>query len=189
MQVKRILCGLLSGLFILTNGITTAYAADAAFPVNNIIHQSVESKTITAGVTQDKIIRYTDLGWQTIYVMKADLTNTNVHIDALANKDNIQKPLSTMDHMKEWGAIAGINGSFFLASEQAGQQNVIGPMLQGQNMKTADASFNKDKDNMATFAIDGASQPVFGYWKADIRVYAPNGEYISVTRYNEPYYG
>lgn len=188
MHMKKAAAMLISTLMLFSS-MTMGIRAQETPAVNSVIYQSVESKTITSGVTQNKIVRFTDLGWQTIYVLKADLNNSNVHIDALANKDTIQKPLTTSDHMKEWGAIAGINGSFFLASDQNGLQNLIGPMVQGGDLKTADATFNLDKDNMATFAVDTDNVAVFGYWKSDIKLYAPNGATISAARYNEPYYG
>lgn len=188
MNMKKAAALLLSGLLLISSTATGARAEQIP-QVSSVIYQTVESKTITSGVTQEKITRYTDLGWQTIYVLKADLSNSNVHIDTLTNSETIQKPLTTTEHMQEWGAIAGINGSFFLSSEQAGYQNLIGPMVQSQDLKTADATFNLDKDNMATFSIDLSDTAVFGYWKTDMRIYAPNGEYLSIARYNEPYYG
>jgi hypothetical protein len=157
-------------------------------PVIEVIHQTVETKTITSGVMLDIVTRFTEFGWQKIYVMKADLNDQNVHIDALSNNETIQKPLTVTDHMLEWGAIAAINGSFFLASEQPGNQNLIGPMIQSQDIKTADASFNSGNDSMATFAIDKEKKSIFSYWKTDISIYAPNGEQIKVTRYNEPFW-
>lgn len=188
MHMKKAAAALISGFMLFMSTALDVRAVEAP-AVNSVIYQNVESKTITSGVTQDKIVRYTDQGWQTIYVLKANLNNSNVHIDTLANKDTIQKPLTTADHMKEWGAVAGVNGSFFLASDQAGLQNVIGPMVQNQNLKTADANFNLEKDNMATFAIDASDVAVFGYWKTDMKVYAPNGGFINIARYNEPFYG
>ncbi len=192
MNIKRAVSGILTGLIIISGTITGVLAEEPITPVipaNPVIYRTSESKIITSGVTQETITRYTGLGWQKIYVLKADLNDSNVHIDTLVNRDTIQKPLSTTDHMKEWGAIAGINASFFLASEQAGLQNPIGPMVQSHNIKSAETAFNRDNDNMATFGIDDSDSSVFGYWKTDIRLYAPNGEYISATRYNKPYYG
>lgn len=188
MRLRKAAAIVLSGIFILSGVITDSHANEIT-PSNPVIYQQVESKIITSGVTQDSIMRYTQLGWQKINVLKADLNDPNVHIDALTNSETIQTPLSTTEHMNEWGAIAGINGSFFLGTDQPGMQNLIGPMLQSQNIKTADATFNLDRDNMATFAIDETKSGTIDYWKADIRIYAPNGEYISVSRYNEPYYG
>ncbi|NLM28522.1 MAG: exopolysaccharide biosynthesis protein [Clostridiaceae bacterium] len=157
-------------------------------PIIDVIYQTAESKTITSGVTLDIITRFTEFGWQKIYVMKADLNDPYVHIDALTSSETIQKPLTVTDHMLEWGAIAAINGSFFLASEQPGNQNLIGPMIQAQSLKTADASFNSANDSMATFAINKEKKSIFSYWKTDISLYAPNGEQIKVTRYNEPFW-
>lgn len=187
MKLKKAAICLLSALLFISviNADTVAAETDQ----NSVIYQYTESKIITSGVTQEKITRFTDLGWQTIYVLKADLNDPNVHIDALTNRETIQTPLTTSEHVHEWGAIAGINGSFFLSSDQPGLQNLIGPMIQSQNIKTADATFNHDRDNMATFAIDAARTATFDYWKTDIRIYAPNGEYLQVARYNEPYYG
>lgn len=188
MHMKKAAAALISGFMLFMSMAPVARAQEAP-AVNSVIYQSVESKNITSGVAQETIVRYTEQGWQTIYVLKADLNNLNVHIDTLADKDTIQKPLTTTEHMKEWGAVAGINGSFFLESDQAGQQNLIGPMVQDRNLKTADANFNLDKDNMATFGIDADDVAVFGYWKTDMKLYAPNGGTISVARYNEPFYG
>jgi len=188
MRLKKTAVLFLSFL-LLFSLIPVSNASGTDLTINSVIYQTVESKIITSGVTQDIITRFTELGWQKIYVLKADLNDQNVHIDALASGETIQKPLSTTDHIREWGAIAGINASFFLSSDQTGMQNLIGPMVQSRDIKTADATFNLDRDNMATFAIDEMKNGIISYWKADIRIYAPNGEYISVSRYNEPYYG
>ena len=126
MHMKKAAAALISGFMLFMSMAPVARAQEAP-AVNSVIYQSVESKNITSGVAQETIVRYTEQGWQTIYVLKADLNNLNVHIDTLADKDTIQKPLTTTEHMKEWGAVAGINGSFFLESDQAGQQNLIGP--------------------------------------------------------------
>ncbi len=100
MKLKKTAIALLSGLLLFTS-IAPGVRAAEPVPVNSVIYQTVENKNITSGVTQQKIVRYTDLGWQTIYVMKADLRNSNVHIDTLANKDTIQKPQTTLEHIKE----------------------------------------------------------------------------------------
>ncbi|MDD4295563.1 MAG: phosphodiester glycosidase family protein [Ruminiclostridium sp.] len=188
MSIKQTAAGLLACILILSAGMTGA-KAETTDPVNRVIYQTVDSKTITSGVTQNIVTRYTDLGWQKIYIMKADLNNPNVHIDALTNNDTIQKPLSTTDHMKEWGAIAGLNGSFFLASEQAGSQNLIGPMVQAYDLKTADPGFNLGNDSMATFSINLDNKANFDYWKTTISLHAQNNKTLSIGRYNEPYYG
>ena len=189
MRLKKAAVLLLSSVLFFSGINSVAYANETVTSTNPVIYQTVETKIITSGVVQDTITRYTEFGWQKIYVLRADLNDSNVHIDALANTGTIQKPLSTTDHMKEWGAIAGVNASFFLSSDQAGMQNVIGPMVQSHDLKTADATFNQDRDNMATFAIDEARNGIINYWKADMRIYAPNDEYINISRYNEPYYG
>lgn len=189
MSIKKTMACLLAGVMIASACITGAKAETPENTPNRVIHQAIESKTITSGVTLDTITRYTELGWQKIYIMKADLNNPNVHIDALTDKDTIQKPLSTSDHMKEWGAIAGINGSFFLASEQAGSQNLIGPMIQTFDIKTADPGFNQNSDSMATFSINLDNKAIFDYWKTTINLLAPNGTVLNIGRYNEPYYG
>lgn len=185
MNLKKTAVLLLSFVLLLSGTISGSYASSS----DSVIYQTVKSKIITSGVTQDTITRYTDVGWQTIYVLKADLNNPNVHIDALANKETMQKPQSTTEHLKEWGAIAGINASFFLSSDQKGMQNLIGPMVQSGDVLTLDSSFNKDKDNMATFAVDNTGTGLINYWKADMRIYAPNGTCLEIARYNEPYYG
>lgn len=191
MSIKKTIAWLLAGVMFASCGITgtKAETPEPAEPPNRVIYQTVESKTITSGVTMDTVTRYTEMGWQKIYIMKADLNNPSVHIDALANRDTIQKPQTTSEHMKEWGAIAGINGSFFLASEQAGSQNLIGPMLQSFDIKTADPSFNRDSDSMATFSLNLDNKTIFDYWKTTISLKAPNGNVIDIGRYNEPYYG
>lgn len=59
-------------------------------PIIDVIYQTAESKTITSGVTLDIITRFTEFGWQKIYVMKADLNDPYVHIDALTSSETIQ---------------------------------------------------------------------------------------------------
>ena len=98
MHMKKAVAAFLSSLILLTSTSVGAQVVDAPV-VNSVIYQNVETKTITSGVTQDKIVRFTDQGWQTIYVLKANLSNSNVHIDTLANKDTIQPPQTASEHM------------------------------------------------------------------------------------------
>ena len=135
MRLKKAAVLFLSSVLLFSGIISGSYASESKPSGNSVIYQTVESKIITSGVTQDTITRYTDLGWQKIYVLKADLNDSNVHIDALTNSETIQKPLTTTDHMQEWGAIAGINGSFFLSSDQPGMQNLIDPWFNLRTLK------------------------------------------------------
>ncbi len=77
------------------------------------IWKEATKKTVTKGVQLTKEVRFTDAGWQRVNILEIDLTNENLDLCTMFDKDGIQKT-DTVRHMAEnAGAVAAVNGDFF----------------------------------------------------------------------------
>ena len=66
-----------------------AQQADSS-PAPEIIHESSTSYTLTSGATYENIRRFTTEGWLNINVIRIDMTNPYIKLDAMANIESIQ---------------------------------------------------------------------------------------------------
>jgi len=153
------------------------------------IHQDIERYDITSGVTLKKIKRFTDDGWLSINVLRIDLRNPYIKVDTLTNKESIQNLTSTKDLATQKGAVAAVNGSFFILQNEPGLVTPIGPIVESGEIKTAYNEFNSTGDSMATFALSKANEVFLDYWKTEILLITSSGDMAPVARYNRPYYG
>ncbi len=176
--------------------VLTVIAILASIPVrssaastNKTIYQTSTVENITSGATLERIKRFTQEGWQSINVIRVDLSNPNIEVDTLTDKESIRKAASTLNHAKNNGAIAAINGGFFLWTDESGIVSPIGPAVRSGNVLSASYDFNREKETMATFSIDNTDNAGISYWKTDIKLITADGKAIPVGRYNQPYYG
>lgn len=154
------------------------------------IHQASKIHTITSGVTLEKITRFTDEGWLKINVLTTDLSNNNIKIDTLVSDASIRTLAATDVLADSVGAVAAINGSFFMWTDEKGKINPIGPMVSSGDLKTAYNDLNYEKDAFATLSIDNLNQVYTSYWKTEMELIShTTGESVPVVRYNRPYYG
>lgn len=155
-----------------------------ANPAPEIIHESKTSYTLTSGATYENIRRFTTEGWLNINVIRIDMTNPYIKLDAMANIESIQKLTSVPDLAKSKNAVGAINGGFFNWSKIPGFNSPIGPMVESGVIQTSSSDFNRYGDSMATFTINNMNQIFYGYWKTDITLTTENSAPVPVARYN-----
>jgi hypothetical protein len=87
-----------------------------AFAQEIPLYEETQSFPVTKGVVYESKTLFTSLGWQKIHVLKVDLSSKNVDLDTLIGSEGLSRrePLSKM--VIESGAVAGINGDFFIMS-------------------------------------------------------------------------
>jgi hypothetical protein len=121
------------------------------------IYESVEESTITRGVTLEKITRLTADGWLSIDVVRVDLTDGNLGIDALYDSAST-KSLATVKALAEKsGAVAAINGGFFVR-ESAGVGYATGAMMRAGQLDGAFGETNAFGDVMGSITVSGGSR-------------------------------
>lgn len=174
---------------VLVIAILALLPLSTAMADTNVIHQSSTKQTITSGAVLEKITRFTTDGWLGINVLSIDLSNENIRVDTMTNPATIRKLTNTKALAEAKGAVAAINGGFFIWSKDSGMAEPIGAEIESGKLLTATPEFNDVKDSMGTFAIDQANQMLLDYWKTTITLTTPMGLPIPVGRYNKPYYG
>ncbi|TYQ14980.1 UNVERIFIED_CONTAM: uncharacterized protein DUF2233 [Acetivibrio alkalicellulosi] len=152
----------------------------------NTIYETSTIETITSGVTLERITQFTNEGWQKINVLRVDLSNINVKVDTISNKDSLNNLTNTKLLAESHGAVAAINGGFFSWMSQAGKGYSDGPVVASGQLISADHEYNRYNNSMATFALDTSNNVLYNFWKTDMELIAPNGKSSVVTQYNKP---
>jgi exopolysaccharide biosynthesis protein len=152
------------------------------------IYQSSTIENITSGATLEKITRFTDKGWLNINVLRIDLSNPNVKVDTIQNRDSIGKLTNTKNLASSNGAIAAINGGFFSWSNETNSCEPIGPSVSSGKLVSFNKSFNQFENTMSTLSISNIGNILYNFWNTAITLVSPNGESKDVARYNKPYY-
>ncbi len=168
---------------------TAPAPAATSAPANSVIFQKSVKEAVVSGLTHEKITRYTDDGWLSINILRADLKNPCIKVETMVNQTSIQKLTSIFDLAKPKKAVAAVNAGFFIWTDKPGLINPIGPIVDAGKMKTAYNDLNQLNDTMATFALGPLNEPLFDYWKTDISIGTAFGTKLEVGRYNRPYYG
>ena len=150
----------------------------------NIIYQTSSKQTITQGVTNENIVKFTTNGWLNINVMTVDLSNQYIKVDALTNTGSTGQLSSTRALAEKAGAVAAINASFFTPMG-GGTGYPVGPVIQGGEFVSATSEHNKYSDTMASFSLTKMNEALLNYWKTDISLIAPNGTILPAARYNK----
>lgn len=149
-----------------------------SFAAPLVINQTVEKQNITSGVVLEKYNRFTTSGWIRTNVLRVDLSNENVKVDGLVNKNSVSSITTVKNLAKSGGALAAVNASFFDPSSGS----PYGPVA--ANGEFAMASAGDNTDHIATLAVDKLSRAFFQYWKTTIELIAPNGTRKNVAAYN-----
>lgn len=162
----------------------------SVLPINvhaqpNIIHESKSSQIITSGVTLENITRFTSDGWLNINVIRINLGDPYVKIDAITSNESIGKLASTISLARASGAAAAVNASFFTPLGD-GRGEPLGPVVKSGSIISASSSFNSYQDSMATFSMDDLKKVFFDYWKIKITLLTPSGVSIPANQYNLP---
>lgn len=171
---------------ILVVTILLLFSFNAVQADSGVIYETSSKQTITSGAVLEKITRFTDEGWLNINVLKVDLSNKNIAVDAITNSSSIKNLSNVKALAQSKGAVAAINASFFswMADKTNGYPD--GSIVENGKIVTASSEYNKYSDSMASFSIDNLNQVLFDYWKTDVSLVAPNGNTANTGQFNKP---
>lgn len=170
---------------------------DKASAQNGIIHETSKTQILTSGATLETKVRFTDYGWQTINIVRVDLTNPNIAVDTLINQESNINLTTVKNLAQSSGAIAAVNANFFIWEPDKSKGRPIGPVIQSGQVVSEDTGVNTKVQNgvktavneWGTFSIDNLNQCFLDFWRLSIKLTAPNGNSVEVGRYNQPYHG
>ena len=155
--------------FIFAVLLFTAPLTSCALP--GTIWESSERSIITRGVTLEQNKRFTVDGWLSIDVIRVDLSDRNISLDALYNNAAIQD-LTTVKVMAErQGAVAAINGGFFEWNAGWGG-SAIGTAMRGGHIDTAFSETNAYGEVMASITVNALNEVLIDYCKPSITLKA-----------------
>ncbi|MDR1439479.1 MAG: phosphodiester glycosidase family protein [Clostridiales bacterium] len=130
--------------------------AGAAHAIPFTIYETVSESAITKGVTLEEITRFTSGGWLSADVLRVDLSDSRLSVDALYDSASL-KSLATVGKLAESsGAVAAINGGFFV-SEGAGMGNATGAMMRSGLIDSLFGETNAFGDVMGSITISGGA--------------------------------
>jgi len=181
---KRLAAAVTAALIFTSFTSAHTYAADPT--AVNVIHEEIDTKVITQGVTLDNVIRFTRDGWYNINILKVDLTNKYLSVDTLTNIESFSKRASTTKMANQRNAVAAVNGSFFTPAG-TGVGYPVGVIVQSSDIQSASDNINKYSDSMASLSITYNNKPVLDFWKADMNIRSRSGASVQFQHYNKAY--
>lgn len=98
------------------------------------VHDLTEESRLSAGITYERIQRFTSIGWMNINAVRVDLTDPYTQVKPINSADgvSVRAPLSSM--MKSSGAAAAVNGDFFYMGDPT---YTYGPLIDNGNLITS----------------------------------------------------
>ena len=91
-----------------------------------IIHREIEEMQIARNVVYKTITRFTDLGWDRIHLLEADIADRHTRLDLLTPPGGVGTARTLPEMVKDSDTIGAINGDFFISGEA---YSPIGPLL------------------------------------------------------------
>lgn len=136
-----------------------------------IIHREVEEMRIARNVVYKTITQFTDLGWDRIHVLEADITDRHTRLDLLTPPGGVGTASTLPEMVKDSETIAAINGDFFISGET---YSPIGPLVKDGKMQS---SPTYRMEELAVFSLDSRKAPIIDYWKWEIKLYIGDLEF------------
>lgn len=138
------------------------------FADSNLLYVNKEVQTITDGLTYEKSERLYKSGWKDVYVLIADLTNSNIDVEILdsVTEHGLKKNVEALT--KENNAVAGINADFF-GSGNPGSS--MGQIIVDGNVNEAQNYYNASSNKYAGIFLDKYGNAFVDYIKSNLRLY------------------
>lgn len=149
-----------------------------AFAIPQLISQSASKQNITSGVSLESYNRFTTSGWVKSDVLKVDLSNENVKVDALYNKNSVGQLSTVRNLAKSYGAVAAVNANFFDTKTGDPYGTIV------SSGEFAIAYTRDDSKDIATFSLDQMNNALFSNWNTKIELIAPSGDRKPIATYN-----
>ncbi|NLZ52681.1 MAG: copper amine oxidase, partial [Thermoanaerobacteraceae bacterium] len=154
------------------------YALMPAFGQEVLLHEEFESFPVTGGVTYEAKTLFTSQGWQKIHILRVNLESENVDVDTIIGKDGLSKRDSLNRMVQDNGAVAGINGDFFIMATPSAP---IGPQI--SNGKLISTPLNNM--DMAAIGLTFDKLPEILKLEFSGRLIAPDRSYYTVEGVNK----
>jgi hypothetical protein len=149
-----------------------------AFGQEILLHEYIESFPVTGGVTYESKTLFTSQGWQKIHVLRADLTSENVDVDTMIGKGGLSKRDSLSRMVQDNGAVAGINGDFFIMATPSAP---IGPQISNGRLVSSPLNLQ----DMAAIGLTLDKVPEILKMEFSGRLIAPDRNYFFVEGVNK----
>lgn len=123
-----------------------------AFAQEIKLYEEVDSFPVTRGAHYEFIRRFTSMGFQQIHVLKVDLNSDNINIDTLTPPRGYAVRDSLSKMVQENGAVAGINGDFFVMATPSAP---VGIQIKDGRVTSSPAN----RKDMFSFGLSGDGIP------------------------------
>ncbi len=171
MKLKKILASALVASMMFSS---VAYAVEY-----NPIYDLSNKIKVSSGITYEGIRRLTTLGWMNINVVRANLKDENTTTKPLYNISGTSKGTSLSSMMKNLGAVAGVNGDFFIM--QSPTQS-YGPIISnGEVISTPLYAYDK----YPTISLNKDGGVDISVWNPNITVKGSSGSYANIIYVNK----
>lgn len=118
-------------------------------------------------------------------VVRVDLQNPHVKLDVMNGQENkLTTRQSTVAMAKENGAVAAINGDYFLTSGAGAQWVPMGAQFTNGTLVSSPA----DLDGMYSFLVTSSGTPLIDEYDFEGKVTAANGATFPITGINKGFY-
>lgn len=149
-----------------------------AFGQEILLHEEIDSFPVTGGVTYEAKTLFTSQGWQQIHILRADLTSENVDIDSMIGKGGLSKRDSLSRMVQDNGAVAGINGDFFIMATPSAP---IGPQISNGRLVSSPLNLQ----DMAAISLTFDKVPEILKMEFSGKLIAPDRSYFFVDGVNK----
>lgn len=147
----------------------------------NVVDEYIERETISKGLVYEYKQKLTDQGVVDVYVLDYDMNEPNIDIDILRSNDWAKRDTLT-NLIKDEGAVAGVNASFFDTS--ATYSDPLGLEVENGSVSYAKENYNKTVANANSIMIDRDNNVSIGYVSSNIKLYNEAGVTLYVNSIN-----
>ena len=158
--------------------------ASGALALPQTLHETKETSIITRGVTLEKSSRLTVDGWLSYSVLRVDLTDRFLSLDALYDQTSLTTLADVGSRARSSGAIAAVNGAFFSGLGSGGL--AIGTMMRNGVVDTADCVTNSNGGVLGSITVNKSNEVLFGFVNPTTTLYGAGGAAVWIDIYNKP---
>ena len=135
--------------------------ASPTFAATTLYDQKT-TQTVTKGVTYEKNHRLTDAGFQDIYTLTVDLTESTLKFHEVESTTEYGLKETVQKLLQDNGAIAGVNADFFGLSGT--YSTPFGPTVVEGETISAGTNLNTEKNEYAAFFENENGDTFFDYF-------------------------
>jgi len=175
---------IISLILILTLMVIT-YIHPVSGQSDQIIDEKINEKILARGVTLQNIRRFTTKGWLNINVVKVDLEDPEIDLDALFDPRGIGHTTNLLNMSKGENIVASINTDFF--SVVSKPSYIAWPVGTAINDGEIISTHGYTEDKFSTFVLTTDNKPLFLFWNTAATITAPSGVSAPIYLINKYY--